>query len=64
MKKDKRKITVWKNGQQVKLSLHQSLSKEKAAAEKEKAATLMDATSFMTKGKGRGGVVPKIEALL
>ncbi|API90675.1 hypothetical protein J32TS6_00450 [Virgibacillus pantothenticus] len=42
MKKDKRKITVWKNGQQVKLSLHQSLSKEKAAAEKEKAATLMD----------------------
>ncbi|WP_077299283.1 hypothetical protein [Virgibacillus pantothenticus] len=42
MKKDKRKITVWKNGQQVKLSLHQSLSREKAAAEKEKAATLMD----------------------
>ncbi|NBJ68667.1 MULTISPECIES: SPOR domain-containing protein [Clostridia] len=42
MKKDKRKITVWKNGQQVKLSLHQSLNKEELTAKKEKAATLMD----------------------
>lgn len=42
MNEDKRKITVWKNGKQVKLSMHQPSSNDYASGKKEQAATLSD----------------------
>ncbi|MEF2292703.1 hypothetical protein [Virgibacillus dokdonensis] len=43
MKKDKRKITVWKNGQQVKLSMYSSKNNDTTGeTENEEAATLTD----------------------